>query len=347
MLADYQYYNCDLPSTIRLLLDPEVFYQQIEPCKIIIFDEIHKLQNPSEVLKIGADEFPHLKILATGSSTLAATSKFKDSLTGRKTSIYLPPVLWTECLQDFKILQLDKRLYQGGLPEELLAGEKNLSFFSEWLDSFYARDIQELFSIRNRTGFLKLLNLVLRQSGGLIDYAQLAKLSDISRPTVKAHIEALMIANALFLLSPYHGGGRREITQQPKFYAFDTGFVTYAKGWSTIREEDRGLLWEHLVLDAFRCFIHLFSIYYWRDKSGREIDFVITGMDNRIHAIECKLNQEKVNIQNLRAFRSLYPDGKNVVVSPFIDKAYKQKKGELLLEFVPLQDILKDHELLS
>ena len=84
----------------------------------------------------------------------------------------------------------------------------------------------------------------MRQSGGLVDYTNLAKLSDLSRLTVKSHIESLIIAHALHLLSPFHGGGRREITQRPKSYAFDTGFITHMNGWNEIREEDRGLLWE-------------------------------------------------------------------------------------------------------
>lgn len=60
---------------------------------------------------------------------------------------------------------------------------------------------------------------------------------------------------------------------RPKCYAFDTGFVTFEKGWTRIREDDRGLLWEHLVLDSLR-FRHLDeNIFYWRDKAGREVDF--------------------------------------------------------------------------
>ena len=68
------------------------------------------------------------------------------------------------------------------------------------------------------------------QSGGLVDYTQLAKSSEMSRPTVKAHIEAMGIAHAVYLLPPFHGGGKREITRRPKCYAFDTGFVTFIKG---------------------------------------------------------------------------------------------------------------------
>jgi predicted AAA+ superfamily ATPase len=80
-------------------------------------------------------------------------------------------------------------------------------FFSECIDSFYARDIQELFGIRNRQGFLSLFRLLLRQSGGQLDYSQPANLSGLSRPAVKAHIEVMQISHAVFLLRPFHGAG--------------------------------------------------------------------------------------------------------------------------------------------
>ena len=40
--------------------------------------------------------FPHLRILATGSSTLAASKKFRGTLAGRKREVHLVPVLWSE-----------------------------------------------------------------------------------------------------------------------------------------------------------------------------------------------------------------------------------------------------------
>jgi hypothetical protein len=49
---------------------------------------VHYVDDPSRVLKIAADEYPQLKVLETGSSTLAATRKFHDSLTGRKQAIH-------------------------------------------------------------------------------------------------------------------------------------------------------------------------------------------------------------------------------------------------------------------
>jgi len=331
------YQNCDLPSVVRQLSDPESFYDRLDKGAIVVFDEIHRLEDPSRLLKIAADAYPHLKILATGSSTLAVTKKFRDSLTGRKQMIYLPPVLWSECTDHFNIRELDRRLLHGGLPESLLSEAKNPAFFSEWMDSFYARDIQELFVIRNRIGFMKLLHLLLRQSGSLMDYTHLARLSDLSRQTVKAHVEAMSIAHAVFLLPPFHGGGRREMTHRPKSYSFDTGFVTFVKGWDSIREEDRGLLWEHLVLDTLRTVVDDHDLFYWRDKSGREVDFVIKGGRQQSHAIECKINPDHFDPAHLAVFRSLYPEGKNFVLSPHIKSFYQRRYGKLKVDFISIK----------
>src|SRR4030042_1674295 len=182
MIPDAVFMNCDLPSVGRQLENPEYFFNNQPVGTTVIFDEIHRLQDPSMILKIGTDEFNHLKILATGSSTLEATKKFRDSLTGRKTQLFLPPVLWNECLEDFGIPDLDKRLLNGGLPEFLLSEEKKGELYSEWIDSYYARDIQELFNVRNRTGFLKLMHLLFMQSGGILEITKLAKESGLSRP---------------------------------------------------------------------------------------------------------------------------------------------------------------------
>jgi predicted AAA+ superfamily ATPase len=341
MFSGAVYLNCDLPSVERQLIDPEPFYDSLPQGSVVVFDEVQRLADPSRLLKIAADAYPHLRILATGSSTLAATGKFRDTLMGRKHAVYLSPVLWTECVEDFGIKEFDRRLFHGGLPEALLSPAKAPVFFAEWMDSFYARDVQELFGIRNRTGFMGLLRLLLRQSGGLTDYTNLAHLSDLSRHTVKAHIEAMAIAHALFLLPPFHGGGRREITQRPKCYAFDTGFVTFAKGWDAIREEDRGLLWEHLVLDVLRAVVDESSLHYWRDKSGREVDFVVRAPGQAVDAIECKISPDSVKVDNLAAFRALYGEGRNFVVTPHIKSPSERRYGGLKVSFVSAAQLME------
>ena len=323
MLPGSVYMNCDLPSAVRALADPELFLRDQSPEAVLVFDEVHRLDDPSRLLKIAADEYPRLKILATGSSTLAATRKFRDSLAGRKHSIHLCPVLWEECGDPFGAPELDRRLLHGGLPEPLLAVGKAPEFFSEWIDSFYARDIMELFGIRNRYGFLALFRLLLRQSGGQLDYSRLASSAELSRATVKSHIAAMQVAHAIRLLRPYHRGGKREIVSRPKCYAFDTGFVTFEKGWDAIRDDDRGLLWEHLVLDSLCARFNESDIFYWQDKSRREVDFVIRHSRGRVDAVECKINPERLDAAPVGAFRHLHPSGENIVISPAVSKPYK------------------------
>lgn len=331
MIPDAVYMNCDLPSVARQIEDPEYFFSNVKKNNIIIFDEIHRLENPSTVLKIGTDEFPEIQILATGSSTLSATNKFRDSLTGRKVQLFLPPVLWTECLNEFEISDFDHRLIRGGLPEFLLAETKIPEHYSEWIDSYYARDIQELFNVRNRTGFLKLMQLIFLQSGGMLEISSLAKESGLSRPTVMAHIEALTLAHAIYAVQPFYGGGKKEIVKRPKVYAFDTGFVCYVKGWNEIRETDRGILWEHLVLDMLRT--QFGNIFYWADTYGNEVDFVLKDNTGQVHAFECKINPDKFSIKALQKFREFYPEGKNFCISPHVENSYKLKLQGIEVEF--------------
>lgn len=343
MLPDAVYLNCDLPSTSRRLEDPELFFRSMGQGTTVALDEVHRLADPSRVLKVAADAFRHIRIIATGSSTLAATGKFRDSLTGRKTVVHLLPVLWPECEGSFESPDLDHRLLQGGLPESLLALRKDDEFFAEWLDSFYARDIQELFGIRQRTGFLNLLRLILRQSGGLVDYSALARECDLSRPTVKAHLEAMSIACALRAVPAFHGGGRREIVRRPRVYGFDTGFVSFVRGWRNIRDDDRGILWEHLVLDVLCAVSQGHALRYWRDKSGREIDFVLV-LDQAVHAVECKMNPDRFDPRSLKVFRQAYPNGHNYVVCPGVESPYDRRCGDLIVRVVGCRDLMSEIE---
>lgn len=331
MVPNATYLNCDLPSVARRLEDPEFFFNNLPFGSTVIFDEIHRLKDPSTILKIATDEFGHLKILATGSSTLSATKKFRDSLTGRKSQLFLPPVLWNECLNDFNLFDFDKRLLHGGLPEFMLADENDLEYFSEWIDSYYARDIQELFAVRNRSGFLTLFQLLMMQSGGILDISSLSRDSGLSRPTVMSHIEALTIANAIYSVLPFFGGGHKEIVKRPKTYVFDTAFVCYVNGWENIRDSDRGILWEHLVLDMLR--VNFGQVFYWQDKLKNEIDFVIKGNNNEVHIFECKINPDKLATKSLSKFREYYPNGKNYCISPAVKDPFTLRKNNIEIEF--------------
>lgn len=328
--------NCDLPSTHRRLEDPERFLASFAG-KAVVFDEIHQLPDPSHLLKIAADEFPRLKVLATGSSTLAATLKFRDSLTGRKRKVHLPPVLHSE-LAAFGVRDLERRLLHGGLPEPLLAETKDPEFFSEWLDSYFSRDVQELFRVSKRREFLLLVQSLMRSSGGLLEITTLAKHCGLSRPTVMSYLDALQITHLVTLIPPFHGGGRQELLRQPKAYGFDTGFVTFARGWDLLRPSDLGELWEHLVLETLLAEIGPERVRFWRDKQKREIDFVVTGNRGHVHAVECKWKSDAWSPRNLAAFRKLHPNGLNIVLSPQLEPAMARRRGGFEVVFSHLAE---------
>ena len=326
-----EFLNCDLPSAAERLRDPETFYQSARQ-RLIVFDEVHQLPDPSRLLKIGADGFPRLKILATGSSTLAATQKFRDSLTGRKRVVQLTPVLHEE-LPAFGVMDLRDRLLRGGLPPALLAEKHNPEFYAEWRDSYFARDVQELFRLEKRAGFLRVLELLMRQSGGMLDVAKLAAESQISRPTVTNWLEVYQITHVAHLVRPFSAGGRREIVAQPKVFGFDTGLVCHARGWDHLRNDDCGMLWEHLVLDTLIAG-GVPQLHFWRDKQQREVDFVVPLGRDRVDAIECKWKPEAFETRGLAAFRGQYPKGRNFVVSPLASPAYEQIQSGLKISFV-------------
>lgn len=320
------YLNCDLPSVEAVIRDPELFFRSCTK-PIVVFDEIHQLRDPARLLKIGADMFPRLKILATGSSTLAATRKFKDALTGRKRMVHLVPVLWDE-LADFGVT-LNQRLFHGGLPPALLAESKKPAFYREWLDSFFARDIQRLFGFRDMNRFNAFFEHVLKQSGGQIEVSRTATALGITRPTVESHLRALETTHAATLLRPFHSGGRGEITRMPKVYAFDTGFVSFARGWDPLRAEDLGLLWEHVVLEHLQAQFPDTPIRYWRDKAGHEVDFVVAARRDEVDVIECKWDPAAFDGAGLKAFRALHPGGRNYLVCPSAQTPYARRSGDL------------------
>lgn len=323
------YLDCDLPAIEEMVHDPELFYKNCSH-KIIIFDEVHQLKDPARLLKIGADLFPRHKILATGSSTLSATKKFRDTLSGRKRNVHLLPTLWCE-FGMFNEATLEKRLFHGGLPQPLMADKKSASFFREWTDSFFSRDIQKLFSFRDASKFSLVLEYLMRQSGGFLESVKISSALGISRPTIESHVRALEITHTVNLLRPFFGGGRKEIVKIPKCYSFDTGFVSFFKGWDPLRPSDFGILWEHFVLEQLVALNPFSKIHYWRDLSGREVDFIIPRNRDAVDAVECKWKLSEFDVGGLKKFRYYYPKGSNYLICPLPETPYKKEFSNLLI----------------
>lgn len=340
-LANTLYFDCELPSVRRQLEDPELFLAKHRE-QTLALDEIHRLSNPSELLKIAADHFPDIKIIATGSSSLGASSKFGDTLTGRKNEIWLTPMLFDES-ELFGQTDLSHRMLHGGLPPYFLNKHVSEKHFSEWLEAYWAKDIQELFKVQKRFSFLKFTELLWLQSGSIFEATRFTSPCEISRSTIHNYLMILEATFIAHIVRPFHQHTSTETTSAPKVYGFDTGFVAHAKGWHTLKDEDKGLLWEHIVLNEMHGQLQTRAIHYWRDKRHHEIDFIyIKNRQNKAPiAIECKWQAKKFHSKNLKRFRKHYPEGKNMVVAHDIQASYQQRHEGMVIDFVSLKDLIR------
>lgn len=344
-LESIEYFDCERPRVRQFFADPEGFLEKYKG-KRIVLDEIHRLDNPSEILKIAADHYPDVKIIATGSSTLGASAKFKDTLTGRKRVIFLTPLFLQE-MELFGSTDLEHRFLFGGFPAFFAAQVLPISDFSEWIDAYWAKDIAELFTVGKRNSFLKFAELLLAQSGGLFEATKFTTPCEVSRQTIANYLEILEETLVVSVVRPYSTYKPTEIVSAPKVYGMDTGFVCFAKGWQMLRPEDFGFMWEHCILNEIQGHLQARKVNYWRDKQGREIDFIVKGKGAILTAIECKLTSfiddmalAKIG-KNFEAFRKLYPDGENLIVASNIDRSFQKKYGEIVLNFVSVQEFIE------
>ena len=337
-LADVEYLDCELPSARQELNDPERFLRNVGQRRVIL-DEIHRLPDPSELLKIAADYHPKTHIVATGSSSLGASRRFRDTLTDRKRDLWLTPML----LQDeheFGTRDLDHRFRCGGLPPFYLSSSPPEHGFQEWIDSFWARDIQEHFRLRQRSSFLRFLELLFAVSGGIFEATRFAAQCEISRNIVNEYLQVLEETMVVTVVRPFSTRRTTEVVAAPKVYAFDTGFVCHFKGWSRLHDEDRGTLWEHYVLNEYLGNTGSRRVFYWRDRRGHEIDFVFAAPNRPPVTVECKWRTEGFNPRNVRAFRTHYPDGSNYVVTADVERTEVRDYDGVSVRFVALSELV-------
>ncbi len=339
-IPDIEYFDCELPRTRAMMGDPESFLHDLDG-KRVVLDEIHRLENPSELLKIAADYFPTTKVLATGSSTLGASAKFKDTLAGRKAELWLTPMN-THDLHDFKRSELKHRFLHGGLPQFFLASDLPERELQEWMDAYWANDIQELFRLERRTSFQKFVELLMTQSGGIFEATNFSKPCEVSRSTIVNYLKVLEATFVVSVVRPFSSRRSNEIIAAPKVYGFDTGFVCYYRGWQTLRKDDLGHLWEHFVLNELLGHLQSRNILYWRDKRGHEIDFVLARRGKQPTAIECKWSAKNFDATNLKTFSQQYADVKAFVVANDIERSFSQKINGMSVRFVSISELMKN-----
>ena len=337
-LENVEYLDCELPRVRARVQDPEGFLETVRG-KRVALDEVHRLDRPSEILKIAADHYPDVHVIATGSSTLSATAKFADTLTGRKVDVRLTPMIEQDRI-DFGGTPIPDRLWRGGLPPFFL-GDAGDGDFAEWVDSYWARDIQEMFRLEKRAAFGKFFELLLVNSGGVFEATKYAAPCEVSRTTIGNYLDVLETTSVVTVVRPFSTHRATEIVSAPKAYGFDTGFVRHFRGWAEPRPDDLGVLWEHYVLNEMKARLPEADVRYWRTKQHAEVDFVVLRRGKAPVAVECKLSAANAgDLAGVSAFRKTYPEGEDFVVSADITEPFARSVKGRVVAFVGLADLL-------
>lgn len=340
-LSHVEYFDCERPRVRQMMEDPEDFLEDLRG-KRVVLDEIHRLKNPSELLKIAADHYRDVKIIATGSSSLGASAKFGDTLAGRKTDIWLPPMILAD-LKDFRNTNIRHRLLHGGLPPFFMAESAPETGFQEWMDAFWAKDIQELFRLEKKGSFQKFVELLLTNSGGIFEATRYSTPCEVSRPTISNYLSVLDATCVAHVIRPFSTHRVSEIVSAPKVYAFDTAFVCALRGWDRLRDDDLGYLWEHLVLNELQARLGRNQIRYWRDKRGHEVDFVLNRRGKAPVAVECKWSAKHFEPDAMTALRRRYVHGDNIVVAHDVDRSYRRHFGNLEVKFHSIESLINKY----
>lgn len=298
------------------------------------------IERGSELLKIAADHHPEVRLLATCSSTLGASRRFRDTLTGRKAEVWFTPMMSRD-LADFGAPDLEGRLMRGGLPPFFLSEHAPEREVQEWVDSYWAKDILELFRLERRHSFQRFVELLHVQSGGLFEATRFARDCEVSRTSITNYLAVLEATFVAHVVRPFSARRATEIIAAPKVYGFDTGFVCHYRGIERLRAEDFGVLWEHYVLNEMHARLQTRAIRYWRDKRGHEADFVVAGRGKPPVAIECKASSANFDATNLASFRMQHPEGANLVVAADVAKPFAEKHAGLRVEFVGLDGLIR------
>ena len=190
---------------------------------------------------------------------------------------------------------------------------------------------------------MKFFELLMQQSGCIFEATSMAAPCGVSRTTLQNYLRALEDTYAMAVIKPFYTNKTKEIVSAPKVYGFDTGFVAFNKGWLDIRPDDRGILWEHIVLNQLFAFGFKKQTRYWRTKQMREVDFVIVRRGKPPVAIEARWKTGgSSDTKNLLHFAKSYPESELIVVAQDIDRPFTRKQGGQTIHYKNITQLVAD-----
>lgn len=308
----------------------------------LFLDEVQGFPGIDLMLKLIFDHFPHVKVLATSSSSILLLQGLTDSLAGRKYFIELLPLT----LGEFTGMQVDDYF---SFPESITQSEQlnetlrtsavygmypevagkessaeKQAKLRDIVESALYKDILMQERIKAPQVLRRLMILLAYQIGNLVNLNELATQLGISRNTVDQYLAILEKYFLIFRLPSYSRNLRSELSSKFKVYFWDMGIrnAVINRYFPFEGRDDRGAIFENLIMGAIlkRNMYEgrPFNAYFWRTYQGYEIDLVLESSQSQaLWAFQITLaNKAPFS----KAFEPYNPD-KRWVITP--ENAYR------------------------
>ncbi len=204
-------------------------------------------------------------------------------------------------------MRWDYFLHWGGMPA-LLDKEWTDEDRFEWLQDYYVtylqRDLSDLARLDRLEPFTRAQKAAALRTAQLINYSELARLSDITAPTAKQFMRYLELSYQVILLPAWFRNQEKRLVKQPKLHFLDPGIrraVLRKRGALDGAEFESAVAAE--VYKQYRTARLPLECYHLRTVDGREVDLLLEREDGFV-AIECK-QTSNVSRTDFRHFREL------------------------------------------
>lgn len=324
VFSGYDYVNLELVSVREQIATlPEEFLQQHS--KGIIIDEVQQYPELFSYIQVVADEIPNCHFVLTGSSNFALMEKVTQSLAGRAATLTLLPFSLKELGSKIKAISTDTLLFNGGYPAVWAKKIPVQDVSRNYYNTYIERDVRQLLNIKDLTKFQTFIRLCAGRIGAEWNASALSNEVGISVPTVNEWLSVMEASYIIFRLPPFYRNIGKRLIKTPKLYFCDTGLACFLLGIENETQLStyplRGAIFENLiVLEFLKNRFNkgkLSNLFYYRDKSQREVD-IIQEQGNNLFAYEIKSakNFNKDFMNNLDYLRNILGD--NIVSTQLI-----------------------------
>lgn len=305
----------DLDNREFCLQDPKGFLKTYSSGAII--DEVQRTPELLSYIQTKVDKDRKKgQFILTGSNQFLLEEKLSQSLAGRISLLRLLPLSMKELSAHKELKNLFHLIFTGFYPQ--LHGEeiRTSRWFDNYIDTYVNKDVRLIKNISNLGQFNTLLKMLAGRVGQLVNFQSLANDCGLSQNTVKSWISLLESGFIIRKLPPYYKNFNKRLIKSSKIFFYDTGLLCRLLSIKKPEEINthflKGALFENFIfMELEKHFFNLGekpSIYFWRDKRGVEIDFLIK--EKFLKIIEAKSGQTLSQdfFKNINYFKKISND---------------------------------------